>query len=235
MTPAQIIAPFLIAANNQRPDLAQTNTIVSCMELIHLTIQRANDANPVPAWAYVGKSSAMDGGMARPAWFTPVSLSLQRPDGQMQGVLIDGLSMDSLWYLPTMTQVKVIAFSTANEPGDWEHGPAKLTPYDIDEFKNGARQYRWHNPPIAAAPGAVEHPAPTPTPTPHGILSKEQAFEAMKWLDGIYRTELLRPEGLGGDMEAVAQWFFSLVIEGESRESVLAKIKSSDEWKSKHQ
>ena len=76
--------------------------------------------------------------------------------------------------------------------------------------------------------------APVPPRIP--ILPKGQAFAALKALDAFYRAPegLQRPEGIGGDMEAIAQWFYQMVIEGVSIEDVFTQIRASHEWRSKH-
>lgn len=76
----------------------------------------------------------------------------------------------------------------------------------------------------------------TPPPPAIKVLPKGEAFTALKALDAFYRAEdgLQRPEGIGGDMEAIAQWFYQLVIEGRTIEDVQAQIRNSGEWKEKH-
>jgi hypothetical protein len=78
--------------------------------------------------------------------------------------------------------------------------------------------------------GAHAQPAPTP------VMPKGEAFAALKALDAFYRAPegLQRPDGIGGDMEAIAQWFYQLVIERVPLEAVFAQIRNSHEWKSKH-
>lgn len=77
--------------------------------------------------------------------------------------------------------------------------------------------------------------ASAPTPAPHaGILSKEEALVFLGKLDGLYRNLLKRQEGIGGDMQAIAQWFFSGVIEGKSIEQVEKDLRNSDEYRMKN-
>lgn len=77
------------------------------------------------------------------------------------------------------------------------------------------------------------------------VLPKGEAFSQLKALNAFYQAPegLQRPGGLVipdsegrsvADMEAIAQWFYQLVIEGIPLESVFAQIRNSDEWKSKH-
>lgn len=156
MTPD--IKPFLLEADRRRPELARINTIASVFELLQLTLALAG-----PEWQFVGKTRDMDGASVTPAGFTPFEVELTRHDGQRQKVRIAGVSQDAAWHVPSQRQVKVIAFSAANEPGPWEHGPAKLTPYTIDP-----QHYRWHNPPVpqfgnVAVPPMPPGPGPTPS------------------------------------------------------------------------
>lgn len=68
------------------------------------------------------------------------------------------------------------------------------------------------------------------------ILPKGEAFALLKALDAFYRAPegLQRPEGIGGDMEAIAQWFYQMVIEGILLEQVFTQIRASEEWRRKH-
>lgn len=225
MTPD--ITPFLLEADRRRPDLKITNTTMAAFELLQLTLALAG-----PDWQHVGKTK-FDGSQIAPPGFVPFEIDLTRPDGQRERVTVTGVSQDAAWHVPSRRQVKVIAFSAANDPGPWEHGPAHLTPYEIDPSN-----YRWHNPavPQFGSGAPVVMPAPVPVPPPSRVLPKDQAFAALKALDAFYRAEdgLQRPEGVGGDMEAIAQWFFQLVIEGKTIDDVKAQIRTSDEYRSKH-
>ena len=154
MTPD--IKPFLLEADRRRPELAQINTVASAFELLQLTLALAG-----PEWQFVGKTATMDGASVTPAGFTPFEVELTRNDGQRQKVRITGVSQDAAWHVPSQRQVKVIAFSAANEPGPWDHGPAKLTPYGIDP-----QHYRWHNPPVPQFGNIVVPPMPQTPGTP---------------------------------------------------------------------
>lgn len=225
MTPD--IKPFLLEADRRRPDLAITNTSMSAFELLQLTLALAG-----PDWQHVGKTR-MDGSQVAPPGFVPFDIELTRPDGQRVTERVTGVSQDAAWHVPSRRQVKVIAFSAANDPGPWEHGPAKLTPYEIDPAN-----YRWHNPAVPQfGPSAPPMPQPIPPqPPPSRVLPKGDAFTFLKALDAFYRAPegLQRPDGIGGDMEAIAQWFYQGVIEGHTIEDVKAQIRNSDEWKGKH-
>jgi hypothetical protein len=243
MTPSQIIDPFLRQADREHPDLAQTNTKVSCFALLKRTLELAG-----PDWYFLGKTDNMDGdGKYAPPGFSPFNITLTRPDGELQDVHIVAVSMDAAFHRPSGTQVKVIAFSTANEPGPWEHGPAHLTPYEIDP-----QYYRWHNPPVAqtlfgSTPQTPEPPKPPPTVTPV-VPGREEALDEMVYLDRFYAAPngLQRPDGLsiGGrpDFEGIAAWYLDVYqqarVKGanraEARAAYVNQIRNSDEWKRKH-
>lgn len=246
----------LEAADRERPHLKEINTFASCLELLELALHKAG-----PEWAFVGKSlhSGKDGSGIRPGWFTPVVMSLVRPDGQREDVLIDGVSQDAAWHIPTRQQYKVIANSTANEPGPWDHGPAKLTPYKIDELgPTGERQYRWHNPPIPQPDAAIVPGTPgTPTPPPAPVMvlpERGEMMQAGELLHRFYKAPegLQRPLGLWKpesassvaqpDWEGIGAWLFDVYLKArvagknatEAFEEMTRQIRASDEWKSKH-
>lgn len=94
----------------------------------------------------------------------------------------------------------------------------------------------WVHPKVAALP---------PMPPRPPVLSKGEAFAALQALNAFYQSPeglqrpggLVRPDGEGrsvADMEAIAQWFYQLVIEGVTLDQVFAQIRSSHEWQSKH-
>jgi len=95
--------------------------------------------------------------------------------------------------------------------------------------------WRNNNPPFKDDV-VIPHPGPTPHSPSSKVLPKGEAFVALKELDAFYRSDdgLKRPEGIGGDMEAIAQWFYQLVIEGVALDDVKAQIRGSHEWKEKH-
>lgn len=87
---------------------------------------------------------------------------------------------------------------------------------------------------------------PTPPPPPAlSVLPKGEAFVALKALNAFYQAPegLQRPGGLVihdgegrsvADMEAIAQWFYQLVVERIPLDQVFAQIRSSHEWREKH-
>lgn len=239
MSAAADLQPYLLEADRRRPELKAINTAQSCFDLLQLTLQLAG-----PDWGFIGKTRTMDGASVTPPGFTPLQMDLIRPDGQKQRVEIVGLGMDAAWHIPSHRQVKVIANSSANDdPNPEIHGPAKLTPYDIDP-----QYYRWHNPVVPQFGSVSVPPVPAPQPPPPApskVLPKGEAFAKLQALNAFYQAPeglqrpggLVRPDGEGrsvADMEAIAQWFYQLVIEGVSIDQVFAQIRSSDEWRSKH-
>lgn len=162
MTPADTIRPIARLVDQAHPDLKVTNTRASCFHLLAMIAKAAG-----PDYAFIGKTANMDGeGKFTPAGFSPLTLELLRDDGEKQVVTIVALSMDALWYLPTMRQVKVIVNSTDGEPGG-AGKPARLDCYDIEPIgPDGKRQYRWHNPPIAQSVLGQTPDAPKPLPPP---------------------------------------------------------------------
>lgn len=235
MTPD--ILPFLLEADRRRPDLRITNTSMAAFELLQLTLALAG-----PDWQHVGKTR-LDGSQVAPPGFVPFEMVLTRPDGQPVTERVTGVSQDAAWHVPSRRQIKVIAFSAANDPGPWEHGPAKLTPYEIDPV-----HYRWHNPAVPQF-GHVAEPLPTPrpqpTPPPSRVLPKVEAYQQLLALNAFYAADdglqraggLVRFDDQGrtiADMEAIAQWFYQLVIEGIPLEQVFTQIRASQEWRSKH-
>lgn len=99
-----------------------------------------------------------------------------------------------------------------------------------------------------ASTGAWVTPGPAitpPEPPRSKMLPKGEAFAALKALNAFYQAPeglqrpggLVLPDGEGrsvADMEAIAQWFYQLVIEGIPLEAVFAQIRNSQEWREKH-
>lgn len=257
MTPADLIRPFLKVADGLKPHLRTTNTTPACFELLQDTLEFAAGAGY--NFQFIGKSSRRDGGGYRPVWFAPVIVECRRPDGQTENVLIDMLSMDAAWHVPTMRQVKVIVNSTANEDANPAiHGPAQLTSYDISpKTSGGESQYRWHNPPIPLRSSRVlQPPAPEfgpdrPQAAPEGP-GRDEMRRAGQWLHDWYRSHegLQRPQGLwtdaGPDWEGIGAWLFDVyfkarlggMTEAQAREKVKMEIRRAGgpkgEWQTKH-
>ncbi len=226
MSPLETIIAAVQKADHERPYLKAKNTFASCGELLELTRVFAG-----PEWAFIGKSTStgMDGAGFQPAWFSPRHVDCTRPDGQSQRVLIDALSQDALWHVPTLTQYKVIANSTANElpPDDPRRGAAHLTPYEITPHSN----YRWHNPPIAASGQAQPEPTPMPTPQVPGyedLGGDEGAKKITRILEHDYKAAK-RPglDGECGGWLRRTDYDFIVGICKSVEESIL---KHRDEW-----
>lgn len=145
------IRQALEQVDRQVPELRIINTKASCMTLLQLALDLAG-----PEFEYVGKVASMDGAYALPPGFKPFDLELVDPQGVRRTVTIAGVSMDACYHRPTGRQIKAITFSTANEPGDHEKGPAKFDSYEIE-----TKHYRWHNPPVPR-PGASTVPTAPP-------------------------------------------------------------------------
>lgn len=84
-----------------------------------------------------------------------------------------------------------------------------------------------------------------PKPAPSLALSKEETHALLNALNAFYAAPegLQRPGGLVrydaegrtvADTEAMAQWFYQLVVERKSLDDVKAQIKQSHEWQEKH-
>lgn len=135
----QTIKAALLQADAENPDLKLTNTRASCFQLLHRAAEIAGTRV-----AFLGKTADMDGdGKYAPPGFQPRVVRGTRPDGQGQDITIVALSMDALWWLPTMQQVKAIVNSTDGETG----GAGK--PAKFDSYLINPSDYRWHNPPVA--------------------------------------------------------------------------------------
>jgi hypothetical protein len=77
------------------------------------------------------------------------------------------------------------------------------------------------------------------------VLPKGEAYMVLQALNAFYAAPegLQRPGGLirfddqgrsVADMEAIAQWFYQLVIERRTLEEVFIQIRASHEWRTKH-
>jgi len=211
MTPVETLRQYAQWADQERPDLRIINTKPSCFELLALTLKKAG-----AAYAFIGKTATMDGdGKYTPSGFTPFDIELHRDDGELQTVRITAVSMDAAWHLPTMRQIKVIVNSTANEPGPHTHGPASLGCYEIEPVKDGVRQYRWHNPPIAQflLGTTPDPPVVIPPTSPPPVKPTYPSYEALggdeggkkitRILEADYKRAGMR--GLDGDCGAWQQ------------------------------
>jgi hypothetical protein len=97
--------------------------------------------------------------------------------------------------------------------------------------------WRPNNPPLRS-PAVIVQPRPK-------VLPKGEAFAKLQALNAFYQAPegLQRPGGLVihdsegrsvADMEAIAQWFYQIVVDGVPLEDVFTQIRASHEWQSKH-
>lgn len=239
MTPD--LRPYIERVNREHPELlhgaAPANTYSSCFRFVQLVIAAANvdfpSVNGRGEFQLMGKDGAASG--YAPPGFVPFAVRVTRPDGEAENVVINRYSHDACWHVPSVRQIKVIHNSAANSDPD----PA----IHADGVPGGAiiepQYYRYTNPPVPMFYGG-DGPTPVPVPptgsAPGGIVPQGEALGLLKGLDAFYRAPdgLQRPEGLGGDMEAIAQWFYQLVIFRKTLDEVKAQIRNSVEWKAKH-
>lgn len=90
--------------------------------------------------------------------------------------------------------------------------------------------------------------SPPPVPAKPILPGREEMMNAGRWLDAFYRAPegLQRDNGLsingGPDWEGVGAWLFDVYLqarvngksEGDARAAVVAAIRQTDEWKSRH-
>lgn len=153
---------------------------------------------------------------------------------------ITGVSHDALWVDGKQYDTAARA-NDSDEPitfPDGSHMSAEPAWNEIPE-----RFWRPNNPKITL--GDPDEPPPPPPPPQPSVLSKGEAYAALQALNAFYQAPegLQRPGGLVipdsegrsvADMQAIAQWFYQLVIERVSIENVFDQIRASHEWKAKH-
>lgn len=198
----------------QFQQLLQLNTNASCFQFTQHVLA-ALQAEGYQGWGHVGKTAG-EGQYTPPGWVPH----------QVGGFQLTGVSHDAIFHLGMYLQVDLL--------GGGNDGPTPLgQPASAQWNEIPSEFYRVNNPWVAPIPFGTVTP---PTNTSIKLLPKGEALTFLKALDAFYRAPdgLQRPEGIGGDMEAVAQWFYQGVIEGKSIEDVKAQIRTSDEWKGKH-
>lgn len=196
-------------ADQEMPSRLQTNRNVDCFNHTTRVLQMLTGQGLQAA--YVGKTAG-EGQYHPPTGFPR----------QVGPWTITGVSHDAIW-------VEGHQFDLIGGGND---GPEPLGTIGVPTANEiPAEFHRPNNPPVAyPITGAGTLP-----PSSH-ILPKGEAFVFLKALDAFYRAPegLQRPDGIGGDMEAIAQWFYQGVIEGKTIEDVKNQIRNSDEWKAKH-
>lgn len=152
-----------------------------------------------------------------------------------------GVSHDAIWCDDKI--VDTIASANDGEEPIFNGNGTRLTGTPVWNEVD-PQFWRPNNPPLRDAP-VVSPPLPPPQVCPHRILPKGEAFMLLKALNAFYAAPegLQRPGGLVltdlegrsvADMEAIAQWFYQLAIEGVSLADVFTQIRASEEWRSKH-
>lgn len=199
-------------ADSEHPDYKIVNTKVTCFALLKRALQLAG-----PDFAFVGKTENMDGsGKYTPPGFQPFTVKLPREDGQLQEVTITAVSMDACWHMPSGTQIKVIVNSTDGEIAEGGSGkPARLDSYPIEEFKDGKRQYRWHNPPVSQTLVNGGQPVPLPpppqapqAPTTHDPYPGDAVFDSV----GAILFADYAEAGRGPDSQ-MGRWFGRVIYD----------------------
>ena len=210
--------------NAQYPHLLQTNTGATCYQFTQYLIENLRAAGHL---AYSVCKSPGEG------QYIPPGFQLRDVTGlDGKTYKCSGVSHDAIWCDGNQ-------FDTIGGAHDG-HEPygAPATPQ-----WNAVPPEYWRpwNPPLKMAP-VVLPPDPRPRTK---ILPKGEAFAKLQALNAFYQAPeglqrpggLVRPDNEGrsvADMEAIAQWFYQLVIEGVSLEDVFTQIRNSHEWQSKH-
>lgn len=99
----------------------------------------------------------------------------------------------------------------------------------------------WVNP--NSAPGFPHQPPSPPKPV---LPSRQELMDEMAYLHEVYKTELLRKDGLWisghPDFEGIAAWVLDVYLasriagrtQEEARQAYINAIRNSQEWKEKH-
>ncbi len=208
--------------DREHPDLLATNINATCYQ---------HAVNLIALLRSLGHTAQLICKTAGEGQYTPpgfVPFDTVGLDGK--GCHVTGVSHDAIW-------CNGLQFDTIGQGNDspepifWPDG-ARIRGVPI--WAPIAKvHWRNHNPPLL-----IDSIPPRQAPEPERpvFLPKGEAFMLLKALDAFYRAPegLQRPEGIGGDMEAIAQWFYQLVIERVSLENVFTQIRNSHEWRSKH-
>ena len=159
-------------------------------------------------------------------------------------IYCDGLQFDTLSGANEHDQPIYRRNGDPNWSFDPNDGPQIIAEPAWESIPKG--KWRAWNPPMLIDDIPPLPPPPPPPPAPvRDVLPKGEAFAALKALNAFYQAPegLQRPGGLVipdsegrsvADMEAIAQWFYQLVVERVPLEAVFAQIRASHEWRSKH-
>jgi len=206
--------------NAEHPELLRENVGATCHQFTLYLIDKLRAAGH-DAWLMCKTSGE---GQFVPEGFRP--RQVVGSDGKTY--TCTGVSHDAIW--SDDKQFDTIA--SANEEDEPIYNDSGQLIMGTAVWNEVPAQYwRPNNPPLK-----VIQPPPLPPQPPSTILPKGEAFARLKALHAFYAAPegLQRPEGIGGDMEAIAQWFYQLVIEGVSFDNVKQQIRHSHEWQSKH-
>jgi hypothetical protein len=209
------------------PQLLQTNTGANCHQFTQYVIEHLRAAGHL---AYLMCKTRGEGQYI-PFGFQPRTVT--GLDGKPY--VCTGVSHDAIWC--DGNQFDTIARANDGDDPIIENG-VRLTGIPV---WNAIKPEFWRpsNPPLKEPPVSTQ-PAPT-----QGVLPKGESLMVLKALNAFYQAPegLQRPGGLVihdhegrsvADMEAIAQWFYQLVIERVSLEDVFTQIRNSHEWQSKH-
>lgn len=212
------------------PELLRINRGSTCYQHTAFVVEALQKAGH--AASFIGKTAGE--GQYTPPGFTPRTVA--GLDGKPY--IVTGVSHDAIYC--DGQQIDTLAKANDGETPIYEADGTPMTAVPV--WNAIPREYwRPQNPPIAMTAPAP----PAPTPPPSTVLSKGEVFARLQALNAFYAAPegLQRPGGLVrfdeqgrtvADMEAIAQWFYQLVIEGVTLDQVFTQIRSSDEWRGKH-
>lgn len=209
------------------PHLLAENTGYTCYWFLEHLIEHLRAADHM---AYLVCKTQGEQGKYIPEGFQ--SRDVKGLDGKTYRCV--GVSHDAVWC--DGKQFDAIVSANYTDQPLVEHGRRKHASPRWHEVAEG--DIRPWNPPLKERNTTIPPSVPK-------ILPKGEAFAALQALNTFYQAPeglqrpggLVIPDGEGrsvADMEAIAQWFYQLVIEGVPLEAVFAQIRNSHEWKEKH-
>ena len=177
------------------PHLLQTNTGASCHQFTQHVIEHLSAKNHL---AYLMCKTSGEGQYVPFGWQPREVTGL---DGKTY--TCTGVSHDAIWC--DGNQFDTIARANDSDEPLLNEDGSRMTGVPV---WNAIKPEFWRpqNPPLKQAPITNQPDRPQDRPS---VLPKGEAFVLLKALDAFYRAPegLQRPEGIGGDMEAIAQWF----------------------------